>query len=439
MEFLFSGNNELIDYYAQIAGITNEGFSRILKTDAHGQLRASGTDIGNRNSFVTTFGQVVTSQKDTQISEQFAYGLPGTGVLSGTTGTGEIATEDSLLKIRNTGSGDGTAYVQSLQCVRYIPGSMAYLYFTVSGLPYGVDGANAWCGLFDDEDGFAIGMQDGVPSLLRRRYNGIDADDYIISIDDFDDKLDGNGKSGYTINWDKGQLFAIMFGYLGFAPISFLVKKDDDEWVEFHKIRYPNSNIETHISFPYLPIRFEIDNTGAGVPISIHSGSVDAGIFNGGKTDSTFSYSSVGSARAANVPITSTDALIIAIRGKEILGDRVNKISSLLDNVGISTEGSNRTVSFSVVKNPTVITDGTWTSISDNSPLEFSTNTVFNLNTGSGTGVQTVIFKEQVYRATDLDNISVLLRRGETLVFRMRSGAPGGTISDYVFGFKDLF
>ena len=436
---MFSGNNELINYHGQVAGITDEGFSRILKTDSKGQLRTGATDIGNRNALVTTFGQVITSQKDTQISEQYVYGLVGTGVLSETTGSGEVVTENSMLRVRTADTTDGTAYVQSLQCVRYIPGSMAYLFFTVTGLPIGVDNATAWCGLFDDEDGFAIGIKDGVPSLLRRRYNEVSAVDTVVTLDDFDDKLDGTGASGYTIDWNKGQLFSIMFGYLGFAPISFLVKSDDDEWIEFHKIKYPNTSMETHISMPYLPIRFEVDNTGSGQQIEIANGSVDAGIFNGGKTDSTFRYSFIDSAIAGNVPISSQNTYFIAIRGKELLDGRLNKIASMLSDLSVATEGSNKTITVSVVKNPIVTTAGTWTSIGNDSPLEYSINTVFDLASGSPVGVEALVFKDRVYTADDVDRIGVLIRRGETLLFKMTSDGINGTISDYVIGFKDLF
>lgn len=434
------------EYKGQILGVDDTDFIRAIKTDASGAVQVTtGTNSGfslsdksGNDVFATTFGQLATSQKDSQITEQFAYGLPSTGIITDSTGTGEIATENSLLKIRNTGTGDGTAYIESLQAVRYIPGSMAYAFFTVTGFPFGVANANAWAGLYDDEDGFAIGMKSGVPTILRRRYNGSIAVDEEIGLSSFDDKLDGTGSSQYTIDWTKGNIFAIMFGYLGFAPIQFLVKADDGRWIEFHKIKYPNKNVDTHISMPYLPLRFEIDNTGSGEVVEIGAGSVDAGIFNGGKTDSTFRYTVATGFNIGNTPVsTTTDNYFIAVRGKDVVGGRRNKISSLLNDVSIATEGSTKTITVDVLKNPTETAAGTWASLGDASPLEYSVNTTYDLSTGIETGAASVVYKDDAFVFGGIDDISILVRRGEVLVFKFSS--TNGTVSDYTIGFKDLY
>lgn len=421
--------NPLIEITTALSVKTNTGVGNVGISDATG-----------RTAMVTTFGQVATSHKDSQITEHFPYGLPSTGVVSEVTGSGSIETEDSLLKFKTT-TADGTAYAESLQALRYIPGSMAYCFFTGVGFPEGVASCNAFIGPYDDEDGFAIGCLDGVPTVLRRRYNGVTADTTYYSQSEWSlDTLDGNGPSLLNVDFTKGQVYSITYGYLGFAPIVYSILSPSGNWIPFHKIEYPNSSAETHISQPYLPLRAEVDNTGSGAAIEIGIGSIDVGIFNGGKTDSSSRSQGVSGDKALATPksVTAPD-YVIALRSKDVYQGRKNKISSVLSALSWATQDSVKSVTLEIIKNPTITTDGTWTDLSTNSsPLEWSIDTVFDINSGVDTGVGFALSKDSDLNVEDIDNsFNVLLRRSEILMVRVNS--TNGIVSDLFMAFKDLF
>ena len=415
---------------------TTEILENITQLNNETFFKASIVDATGRNVFVDTFGRMAVTEKDSQITEQFSYGLPSTGVVSGITGTGSIITEDAMLKVK-TGTGDGTAYIESLQSVRYIPGSMAYGFFTAYGFPTQGTG---FIGVFDDEDGFAIGSKDGVPSVLRRRYNGVDSDDYYISQSNWNlDKLDGTGDSLLDIDFSKGQVYSITYGYLGFACIIYSIMAPNGTWTPFHRIEYPNSSTVTQISMPYLPLRVEVDNTGTGEAIEIGVGSVDAGIFNGGKTDSSSNYTAINCSDLLLTPkSTTTVDYIIAIRGKSLIGTRRNKVSSLFKSISWATDASIKGVTVDIIRDPDIITPGTWTSFGDTSPLEWSSDTVFDLTTGTPTGLGAALAKDSSRPPTNIAELTnTLIRRDEIAVVRMES--TNGIVSDMFIAMQNLF
>lgn len=415
---------------------TTEILEDITKINSDLFFKSSIVDATGRSAFVDTFGRLAVTEKDSQITEQFCYGLPSTGVISGITGTGTLVTEDSMLKLKTT-TGDGTSYAESLQAIRYIPGSMAYGYFTVYGLP---QLGTAFVGIFDDEDGFAIGSLNGVPNVLKRRYNGISADtDYYAQSEWNIDKLDGTGKTLLNVDFTKGQVYAITYGYLGFACIVFSIMSPSGAWIPFHKIEYPNSSQETHISLPYLPLRAEVDNTGTGEAIEIGLGSVDAGIFNGGKTDSSSNYTAINCGDLLLTPkSTTTVDYIIAIRGKSLLGGRRNKVSSLFKSISWATDASIKGVTVDIIRDPDIVTPGTWTSFADASPLEWSSDTVFDLTTGTPTGLGSTLAKDSSRPPSDIGTLTnTLIRRDEIAVVRIES--TNGTVSDMFIAMQNLF
>lgn len=392
-------------------------------------------DRSGRDVFATTFGQLAVSNKDSQITEQFPYGAPGTGVVSEITGSGYLTTSNSLLRFGTT-TADGTAWAESLQALRYIPGSMAYAFYTVTGFKPSTN-VKAFVGIFDDEDGFAIGTQDAKMCILYRRFTDSAAVDVIINQEDWNlDTLDGNGGSGLNIDFELGQVYAITYGYLGFAPILFSIKAPNDNWVAFHRIEYPNTSKQTHLSQPYLPFRGEVDNTGSGEVVEIGIGSLDVGVFNGGKTDSASRPEGVNGGALLATPATiSGPTMVIALRGISTFSGRRNKISALLNTISWATDASVKAVTLNIIKEPTVTVDGTWTQLQPASVIEYSIDTTFDLTSGFETGIGITLAKDSS-TFQDVSQINTLIRRSETIV--IVADSTNGIVSDLFVGIKEL-
>lgn len=402
-----------------------------------GVIKVGTPDIFGRNGMTSMFGDMVTSKRQTQLQGQFGYGLLNPeSTIPTITGSGEIVAENSMLKVR-TGTADGTANIESLQAIRYIPSMMAYSFFTLGGIQTGtgLTGTKQYSGLFDDVDGFFVGQKDGVFSIGYRR----DSVDIIITQDNFNiDKLDGTGDSGLTIDPSKGNVYLIMFGYLGFAPIVFKVMDENGIMREFHVIQYPNLNTQTNLTLPYLPASSFTDNTGSGIVLENFIGSLDAGIIEDGKIDvSAENFGFNLEVVPAYLPVSTTGTdLLVAFRGAQTINGIKNKISSLLNQVSIITDQSPQDATVELIFNPTITTPGTWTAANTNSAVEFSTDTIFDLASGRSSGLIVTLLKTDKYLEF-VDKLNLLLRRGEIAVFKFSS--TNGSIAKFTIGYKDLF
>lgn len=404
-------------------------------------------DVSNRSVLATSLGQLRVALLDNQIANSFAYPLEAGGIITDVTGSGEVVQENSSLVLRTT-TADGTASIETLQSLRYPPGSQAQLQGTVAQLPVGEEYASckARIGNFDNEDGYGLYAINGEYGVFIRRYNGIGN---IVTTDipssQFNiDKLDGTGPSGFEINHANGNIYEISWIYFGHGPITFTIKAPDDSWVPFHRIEYPNTDPDTSISIPYIPVRAEIDNTGSGKAIELKLGSFSAGVYTGTGRDTTRRPRGFNLGAVPSTPLPSTFPkananlnYIVAFRSAETLGSRKNKIASLLNFVSIVLDGA-QSATLELIFNPTVLTSGTWTQVQTNSPVEYTIDTEFDLDTGEASGLVIPIAKagDRFVPVADLDS---LLRRTEIAAFKVVVPSGNATITQFAIGYFDLF
>lgn len=77
------------------------------------------------------------------------------------------------------------------------------------------------------------------------------------------DKLDGTGPSGYEILPYKMQMIAIQYTWYAVGFIEFHLRGADGKFVFLHRIRNSNVNSEAYMRTANLPVRYEVENTGA--------------------------------------------------------------------------------------------------------------------------------------------------------------------------------
>lgn len=100
---------------------------------------------------------------------------------------------------------------------------------------------------------------DGVSIYAKVTKDGTDTHSAIQS--SWDDPLDGSGDSGYTVDWDKFNVFVVDFLYLGGTAIRFgLFLGGNVVW--FHKFVHANNKDSTMVIHPNQPVRYEIRSTG---------------------------------------------------------------------------------------------------------------------------------------------------------------------------------
>ncbi len=78
---------------------------------------------------------------------------------------------------------------------------------------------------------------------------------------DWDDPLDGTGRSGMTIDTTKLNVAGIQYQYLGAGAIAFLMEDESTGYlVEFHRILYANKNTVPSSYSPSFHFFISVDN-----------------------------------------------------------------------------------------------------------------------------------------------------------------------------------
>lgn len=111
-------------------------------------------------------------------------------------------------------------------------------------------------GIFFEQDGT------GLKTVIRSKESGAVVDTEILQTNWNLDKMNGSGVSGINIDLSKIQLFIIDFDWIGTGRVrmGFVI---DGMPVYCHQFTHTNIISGVYISIPNLPIRFEIENTGA--------------------------------------------------------------------------------------------------------------------------------------------------------------------------------
>lgn len=111
-------------------------------------------------------------------------------------------------------------------------------------------------GVFFERSGTALRM-------VRRTYtSGSPVDNVVAQADWNGDKLDGTGSSGLTLDTTKAQIFWQDFEWLGVGSVrtGFII---NGKFIVCHTFNHANILALVYMTTAILPIRYEIENTGA--------------------------------------------------------------------------------------------------------------------------------------------------------------------------------
>lgn len=232
----------------------------------------------NNTNFVTQIKQdplLLSETYRTRVSElttqmdlkQLHDNLPlfyDTELING--GTSVHSTVDAWSTLSTTNAGDAVV-VQTRQRGNYPSGKPGEVLHTFAKFDT-VAGQEIRVGYFSSDistpfntgyDGYFLASIDGTVSLQVWR-NGVLNE----SIDqaNWDDPLDGTGKSTKIMDWSKIQFFRSTFLWLGVDGITIYVKIDG-QLIKAHQLTFENVDTEVFMTSPNQPIRYEIRQTGA--------------------------------------------------------------------------------------------------------------------------------------------------------------------------------
>jgi hypothetical protein len=358
--------------------------------------------------FVSVFGDQLVAQRENQVLMMFQYGIPTDMVDISAVTTGSTSAGPGSAILSTGASATGELKMSSKKVLHYSPGYEGDAFFT-GAFTTGVANSIQYIGLFDDNDGWAVGYQGTQFGVLFRRDNG--TDQFIPQASFNLDPIDGSGPSGFAIDPTKINLFRISYGWLGAAPITYQVCSPTGTWISFHRINYPNTQLVPHVENASLPIRAQVKNTGNTSNLSLITASWNASIAGDIGGLRQFEYGAEAVTLTTNV-----DTPLFTIRNKPTFptsNPQLNKTTVKVIFGTFATESSSL-VLFKFIKNGTL----TGASYTDYSPeesvvqVDASATAITGGKLAYATNAAQGSIRTTYFQQEDFD---VSLRPGETL------------------------
>jgi hypothetical protein len=309
--------------------VETSNFNLISRLNVNNESGNSQTDnYGNTNTgYLDAFGKMRVTNPFTLLDLQFngVTGITGTYEINnnilmmctGTTGAFKNISEDGYMIL--TGTGAGYQINQSRKYCNYQPGKS--LLFMASGViyesgPVGVNDYTARIGYFDAKNGLFFQYSSSGSGTMSVNVRNQTIDTSITQTNWNIDKMDGSGPSGYTLNFNKSQLFVIDFEWLGVGRIRY-------GFYVFGQIYYchqiTNVNILTapYISISNLPIRYEIRGTNPSQTTPVIMKQICGTVISeGGYNPIGYPFSAGSSAEGPSLTSSpGTEYVVLALRG----------------------------------------------------------------------------------------------------------------------------
>ena len=395
-----------------VMGKDSKGFTQIVNANPN-------IDSTGKEAFKTVFGETPVVVKRPTTLVNVIYGKGTAKIIETTDNGGTITSSESMLVASSSVNPIGAAKVESEHAVRYTPGEEFYAYFSVL-FAAGIIGADQFSGPYSETDGFLIGFK-GTQFCIIRRDNSVD---FQTNQDDFNkDKLDGTGKSGYTLVSTNLNQFRITFGWLGTSNIFFQIYTATKGWVNFHEIQIAGTQTTPHIRVPYLPITLEVTKTSGITDVIAKSGSWNSGIMGEttiGISDIQHSESIDETALAATV-----EKPLISLRGLQTLNGIKNRIEVILLHWSLAADGV-KPVRFRLYRN-SVLAGGAW------NPHEAGVSVIEVNKTATLTTPGDEILPSTLGRADskdlNIEHLRIDIHRGDIITITALSSNPSDVLT----------
>lgn len=269
-----NNNNETVGYIHKNVGnqtsFSLNTFFNDIKTDVQ--------SIQLNDEHLDTFNRMITTQPISLLDIKHIYNKNTLNEDEYITGTGTITYSSPNVTLAVTSTNDHVIR-QSRLYSQYQPGKMFQVMMT------GIinNGSNASTtysriGFFDHENGIFFEYSNGTMYIVLRRgasdTTGTSTSDILrISQTNWNiDTLNGNGKSGVTIDFTKILIFFIEFSWLGIEKVTCGIYCGGKKYVANV---LNNFSISTpYMSTPNLPMRYEIASTGSSASLLQTCGSI---------------------------------------------------------------------------------------------------------------------------------------------------------------------
>jgi len=224
----------------------------------------------------SAFGEIVAVEPFPLTQIDFVYGINTYTTIQAVTGSGEVTNGNNLLNVHTTAATSSSAQLSSLRYLKYRAGQGARGMYTAI-FTTGAANSKQYAGLFTPSlnNGFGFGYN-GATFGIWHINNGTPT--HIPKSTWNNDVMDGtaseNNKSGMNLTPTYGNVYKIVYQYLGFGNIRFYVENSvNGQFVLVHQIQYANSSAATSLRQPSLSLLWRAENTTNNTDISVKAGS----------------------------------------------------------------------------------------------------------------------------------------------------------------------
>lgn len=166
------------------------------------------------------------------------------------------------------------------------------------------------------------------------------------------DKLDGTGKSTFTINPSTGNIYDIMYEWFGFGAYIFSVQDSYGNIIPFHKISNENALTRPQVSNPHGKLIFTTEvNQGANANKKPQVSYVCANI---GIEGDVIRLSPKYSIANKLFLIGTNESLVLALRGRVEYNKKFNVSEAYISNISLAVTTGQSAVRFRLYLNPTL-------------------------------------------------------------------------------------
>lgn len=371
---IFNKQYNIYNSYFRIKYLTtNATFT--IETRLNTESTNTKPDDTNSNQ-MDAFGKLRVSNPYTLLDIKYSHESTATPeylknnmlICSKSTGAA-IATYGSSTSILSS-SGIGSYINQSRKYCIYQPGkSLLFLNSAIIQPTATSTNYNARLGYYDSNNGlFFEQNQNGLYVVLRNNAS----DTSILQSNWNIDTLNGNGTSGYNMDFSKAQIFVIDFGWLGVGKIRFGVYIFG-KIVYCHQITNLNILTEPFMRTAFLPSRNELNvNDGGNASMTqICSSVISEGGYNPIGRPFNISNENIG------ISVNTTETPILALRGNLATASSSNNkyyhqqiIPTLINIYGSSNAEFLFKLRLYLAPNTPTVT--TWTSVNNDSIAQYA-------------------------------------------------------------------
>lgn len=268
---------------------------------------------------------------------------------------------NASLQIACTSAATDFAKLRTIRYFRYRPGKGMLIRQSVFHSSTSTTNSVRRWGYYDDNDGLFWELNGTDLRIVRRTSSSGSPVDNVISRSSWiGDKLDGTGINGITLDLTKDNLYEIQFSWHGANVLSFFINK-----ILVHQIYLFNVIAGPFMRQCVLPLSYEIINSGASTSSNFKL--VAASVLIEGA--STLPAQIFGAANTSDISVTTTERPLFAIRLKSTFNSIANRMIVFPEKLFVQTEGNR--AGYRLILNPTTLTGASWTSVDNNSGVEY--------------------------------------------------------------------